>query len=252
MISTQELSNYIENVLDCSNISDYCPNGLQIERMGAIDTIVTGVTASKALIEKAINKNADAILVHHGYFWPNERQVITGMKYDRIQALIFNNIALYGYHLPLDIHPVLGNNVQLANLLHVNKIKSFDTGTAVKLGVIGDIKTPISLNKFSQKIQNIIHRDIITVQGHSENIKKIAICTGAAQDFIEHACNAGADTYISGEISERTTHIARELNINYICAGHHATERYGIKALGNHLATKFSLTHHFIDIDNPA
>ncbi|WP_192483210.1 MULTISPECIES: Nif3-like dinuclear metal center hexameric protein [Cysteiniphilum] len=245
----KELKAYLNQLLNVDTIKDYCPNGLQVEGMKSIHTIVTGVSASLELIEAAILKKADAILVHHGYFWKGENQTITGIKYQRIKALIKHDINLFAYHLPLDIHPTLGNNAQLAQLLGLNVSAEFDTGTTPNYGIICDHHT--TLTDLTQLITDKLKRTPLIVGKMNEDIQKIAICTGGAQDFIEHAYHAGADVYISGEISERTTLIARELGITYIAAGHHATERYGIKTLGQHLAKHFDLTHHFIDIDNP-
>ncbi|WP_440992803.1 Nif3-like dinuclear metal center hexameric protein [Cysteiniphilum litorale] len=249
MIDQKELKAYLNQLLNVDMIKDYCPNGLQVEGKKDIHTIVTGVSASLELIEAATLKKADAILVHHGYFWKGENQTITGIKYQRIKALIKHDINLFAYHLPLDVHPTLGNNAQLAQLLDLNVSAEFDTGTTPSYGIICDHHT--TLTDLTKLITEKLKRTPLIVGKMNENIQKIAICTGGAQDFIEHAYHAGVDVYISGEISERTTLIARELGITYIAAGHHATERYGIKALGQHLAEHFDLTHHFIDIDNP-
>ncbi|WP_411955240.1 Nif3-like dinuclear metal center hexameric protein [Cysteiniphilum sp. JM-1] len=249
MIDQKELKAYLNQLLNVDTIKDYCPNGLQVEGMKSIHTIVTGVSASLELIEAAISKKADAILVHHGYFWKGENQTIAGIKYQRIKALIKHDINLFAYHLPLDVHPTLGNNAQLAQLLGLNVSAEFDTGTTPNYGIICDHHT--TLTDLTKLITYKLKRIPLIVGNMKQEIQKIAICTGGAQDFIEHAYHAGADVYISGEISERTTLIARELGITYIAAGHHATERYGIKALGQHLAKHFDLTHHFIDIDNP-
>ncbi|WHN66727.1 Nif3-like dinuclear metal center hexameric protein [Cysteiniphilum sp. QT6929] len=245
----KELKAYLNQLLNVDMIKDYCPNGLQVDGKKDIHTIVTGVSASLELIEAATLKKADAILVHHGYFWKGENQAITGIKYQRIKSLIKHDINLFAYHLPLDVHPTLGNNAQLAQLLGLNVSAEFDTGTTPNYGIICDHH--ITLAELTHLITDKLKRTPLIVGKMNENIQKIAICTGGAQDFIEHAYYAGADVYISGEISERTTLIARELGITYIAAGHHATERYGIKALGQHLAEHFDLTHHFIDIDNP-
>ena len=250
MILRTQLQSYLDEFLKTKELTDYCPNGLQVEGKTEIKTIVTGVSANLALIKAAIKEQADAIIVHHGYFWKGESYEITGMKYQRIAALINHNINLFAYHLPLDIHPQLGNNVMLAQKLECKVIAEFDTNTQPSYGVLCQSQ-PISLEALKQKIEKNLKRTPMAVGPNKEVIQKIAICTGGAQDFVEAAFDAGADVYISGEISERTTHIANELGISYIAAGHHATERYGIKALGEHLEHKFQLIHHFIDIDNP-
>lgn len=247
-----QLENIINQLLNAKEIADYCPNGLQVDGSKPIKTIVTGVTACQALIDQAIALNADALIVHHSYFWKNEAQTITGIKYQRIKKLIQHNVALLAYHLPLDIHPHLGNNAQLVDRFELCHPQPFDTGTPTPLGLLATTAENITFATLANKIEQSLQRKPMIVEAHQRPIHKVAICSGGAQDFIEHAYHAGADVYISGEISERTTHIARELGINYLSAGHHATERYGVQALGNYLAKAYGLTHHFIDIDNPA
>nr|WP_162902345.1 Nif3-like dinuclear metal center hexameric protein [Facilibium subflavum] len=245
-----ELKRHLDEILAVNEIQDYCPNGLQVQGKKEIQTIITGVTASLALIEKAIEMKADAIIVHHGYFWKNESYPITGMKYQRISQLIKHDINLFAYHLPLDIHPSCGNNAQLAKRLDLKVLGPFDTNTHPSYGIICQ-STAISTDQLASNIEKVLDRAPLVVGPDKEQISKIALCTGGAQDFIEQAFHAGAEVYISGEISERTTHIANELGITYIAAGHHATERYGINALGEHLAKQFKIDHHFIDINNP-
>ncbi len=252
MISRTELEHYVNNLLQCNTIKDYCPNGLQVEGKTEIKTIITGVTACQKLLDAAVEKNADAIFVHHGYFWKGEAYPIIGIKKKRLATLLNHDISLFGYHLPLDLHATLGNNAQLAKRLGIKNTISFDTGTSPSYGIIGDLSSPLSAQKFSMHVGKVLDREPLLIQANDQNIQRIAICTGGAQDFVEHAALAGADLYLSGEISERTTHSALENNIHYIAAGHHATERYGIQTLGEHLAEKFDLEHEFIDIDNPA
>ena len=250
MVLRTALENYLNEFLKKRYLNDYCPNGLQVEGKLKINNIITGVSANLALLKEAIKEKADAIIVHHGYFWKGEAYEITGIKYRRIATLIKHNINLFAYHLPLDIHPQLGNNVMLAKNLECKIIGEFDTNTQPSYGILCQ-SSPISLTALKQNIERKLRRKSLAVGPNKKVIQKVAICTGGAQDFIEAAFCAGADVYISGEISERTTHIAHELGISYIAAGHHATERYGIKALGEHLDSKFKLTHRFIDVDNP-
>ncbi|MFZ9036220.1 MAG: Nif3-like dinuclear metal center hexameric protein [Francisellaceae bacterium] len=246
------LQSYLCKYLRSNEIKDYCPNGLQVEGKAEIQTIVTGVTACQALIDAAIQKKADAIIVHHGYFWKGEPYPITGMRYRRIASLIKQDLNLFAYHLPLDIHPEIGNNVMLAKKLKLNIIGEFDTATTPSYGIMCEPYRALNLEALSTNIHEALKRQALVIPANIETpIRKIAICTGGAQDFIEAAFHAGADVYISGEASERTTHMARELPIHYIAAGHHATERYGIEALGEHLARQFDLQHYFVDIDNP-
>ncbi|QIV95915.1 dinuclear metal center YbgI/SA1388 family protein [Allofrancisella inopinata] len=245
----KDLEKFLNNYFEIDIYKDYAPNGLQIQGSKNIKKVITGVTACQVLIDKAIDENADAIIVHHGYFWKGESYPITGIKYQRIAKLIKNGIHLFAYHLPLDGHREIGNNVLLAKKLNLENISFFDAGVKPDISVIGDCN--LDFTSFSNLLTKTLDREPLIINANSSN-KKVAICTGGAQDFIEYAYNAGATTFISGEISERTTHIARELGINYIAAGHHATEREGVKAIANLLEEKLNLEAKFIDISNPA
>lgn len=233
-------------------IKDYCPNGLQIEGKREIKRIITGVTASQDLIDKAVELNADAILVHHGYFWKGESEAIRGMKGTRIRTLIKNDINLYGYHLPLDIHPELGNNAELARLLDIH-VEGGLEGHPQSVAMYGRLAQPVSGAEFSMRINQVLDRQPLHIAPNDADkmIETVGWCTGGGQDYIELAAQHGLDAFVSGEISERTTYSARELGIHYFSAGHHATERYGIKALGEWLAQEHGLDVTFIDIDNP-
>ncbi|MBQ0746697.1 MAG: Nif3-like dinuclear metal center hexameric protein [Marinobacter sp.] len=232
--------------LQPENFQDYCPNGLQVEGKSDVNTIVTGVTASRALIEAAIAANADMLIVHHGYFWKGEDQSIRGMKRERLKRLLDNDINLVAYHLPLDDHSEYGNNRQLADILGIEKPRPLN-------GLVweGELHEAMSPEKFGLQIARALHRDPLRVGDGKAEIKRVGWCTGAAQGFINTAIDAGLDAYISGEISEPTTHTARECGIHYYAAGHHATERYGVKALGAALEKEFGISHRFIDCDNP-
>ena len=242
------LNNYLNTLLQPERFSDYCPNGLQVEGKPEIYKIVTGVTASMALLEAAVQANADAVLVHHGYFWRGEAQTITGIKKRRIQFLLQHDINLFAYHLPLDMHAELGNNIMLAKQLGL-RVSGW-AGEKNMLAIV-ELNTPQTLQSLSLMINSKLNRPPQVIGNLQKPIQRIALCTGAAQGYIEQAVEAGADVYISGEISEQTVHVATESGMPYISAGHHATERYGIQALGEHLAQKFDLQHEFIDIDNP-
>lgn len=251
MISRIELASYLRNLLACDDFSDYAPNGLQIEGKERIAVICTAVTASIDAIRKAIFLKADALLVHHGYFWRGEAAEIVGMKYERIANLVRSDMNLFAYHLPLDCHPELGNNACLGHLLDVpNPLKHRAGGTANLLwsGVLADSKSMDAMLLF---LTEKLGRAPLGIAGHERPIQSIAWCSGGAEDYIVDAQALGVDAYLSGEISERTFYQARELGISYFSCGHHATERYGIQALGQHLATRFGLTHHFIDSANP-
>ena len=246
MINRTELVTYCNQYLQTESFQDYCPNGLQVEGCDTIVKIVSGVTASQELIDAAIERQADLLLVHHGFFWKGENPVLTGMKKRRLKSLLTHDINLLAYHLPLDAHKILGNNVLLADKLGLD-VEQFFAGNEIAL--LGNIK-PQSGAQFKQHIARVLDREPLHVEV-DRTISKVALCTGAAQSYIEQAIAVGADAFVSGEISENTWHIARENNIHYFSAGHHATERYGVQALGEHLASHFALQHEFVDILNP-
>ncbi|WP_211825925.1 Nif3-like dinuclear metal center hexameric protein [Kistimonas asteriae] len=230
---------------------DYAPNGLQVEGRREVRRVVSGVTACEALLDAAIAADADAILVHHGYFWRGENACLTGMKRRRIGKLIEHDISLIAYHLPLDAHPELGNNACLGKMLGFETTGGMDADEQRSIGLTGRLGTPQSLDALGKQVEQALGRTPLLVSGGNHTIKKVAWCTGGAQGYIEKALDLGADAYISGEISEQTTHFARENGIHYIAAGHHATERYGVQALGEWLSETLGITHQFVDIDNP-
>jgi dinuclear metal center YbgI/SA1388 family protein len=252
VVDLYELERYTNDLLDITRFRDYAPNGLQVEGRSAINTLVTGVTASQRLLDAAVAAGADAVLVHHGYFWKNENPVIRGMKKQRIMTLLKHDISLFGYHLPLDAHPELGNNARLGQLLGISSSEVMDERELQGVGNIGLLAQPVSLYDFGQRVAAVLQREPLLVAGGEHLIQRIAWCTGGAQGYIDKAHELGADAYLSGEISENTTHSARENGLHYIAAGHHATERYGVQALGEHLAARFGLLHRHIDVDNPA
>jgi len=246
-----KLVNQLTELLKPFSISDYCPNGLQVEGAEEVKKIVTGVTASQALIDAAIEAGADTILVHHGFFWKGEDQTITGMKQRRIKALLENDINLLAYHLPLDVHPEFGNNAQLAELLDITYERPLEPWNKNCVAVKGKLKTPMSLEAFAQLVENKLDRKPLINEAGDHLIKTIAWCTGGGQSFIDTAASQGIDAYLTGEASEQTIHSSNEQNIHFIAAGHHATERYGAKALGEYLAKTYDLDVEFIDINNP-
>lgn len=252
IINNLALEKYFTTLLKPSKIRDFCPNGLQIQGSDNIKKIVTGVTASQALIDAAVQLNADAILVHHGYFWKNESYLIRGMKHQRIKSLLMNDINLFAYHLPLDIHPVLGNNAQLAELLDIKVTGPLELGNENSVSIQGEFDEAKSGEDLKALISTRLNRECLHLSPPSNKvIKTIAWCTGGGQNYIELAAEQGIDAFISGEVSEQTTHIVNEMNIHFFAAGHHATERYGVKALGEHLQKELNVEVVFIDIDNP-
>ena len=250
MTSLSDIVAYADDYLQIEHFKDYCPNGLQVECTRPIRRLISGVTASQALIEAALDDKGDAILVHHGYFWRGESPVLTGMKARRIRTLLENDIGLLAYHIPLDAHDTVGNNVQLAKRLGISLKGGFGDCNGVPLARHGTIAS-CTAESFAQKIEQVLSRPPQLIVGGGDRIERIGLCTGAAQDYIEDAARLGLDAYISGEISERTAHIAVEEGIHYYAAGHHATERYGVQALGEHLAAHFQIEHRYIERDNP-
>jgi dinuclear metal center YbgI/SA1388 family protein len=240
-------------ILQPQRFKDYCPNGLQVEGKATIVKMVSGVTASLAFLEKAIEAKADALVVHHGYFFRGEDERVIGQKRKRLAALLKANVSLFAYHLPLDAHPTLGNNAQLGEVLGLPLSATFGPSNhGAELGMYADLKSTISTERFAEQIAAKLGRKPVVVGATSRPLRRIAWCTGAAQDMLQDAIDIDADAFISGEISERTTHLAREMGIVYFAAGHHATERYGVQALGQEIALNLGITHEFIDDDNPA
>jgi len=247
-----ELEQYLAGLLQPEQIKDFTVNGLQVQGKERITKIVTGVTASQALIDKAIAEQADAIIVHHGYFWKNEPYAIRGMKHTRIKSLLVNDINLFAYHLPLDIHPEFGNNAQLAKLFSIENMQPLELGNAKSVAVQGQFSQAITGQKLANKITATLNRACLHIAPPSnKTIKTIAWCSGGGQGYIELAAEQGIDAFISGEASEQTTHVANEMDIHFFAAGHHATERYGIQALGELIAKEHNIEVVFVDIDNP-
>ncbi|MDX8379776.1 MAG: Nif3-like dinuclear metal center hexameric protein [Gallionella sp.] len=243
-----ELRDYNASLLQTGQFKDYSPNGIQLEGRAEVRRIATAVTASQRVINEAIAWGADAILVHHGYFWRNEDPCLTGIKKKRIAQLLKHDVSLLAYHLPLDAHAELGNNAQLAKRLGLVELGRFGEQNII---CHGTLKTAVTLSQFGQQIGRDLKR-IPQVIGEGERvICKLAWCSGGAQGYFEAAILQGVDAYLTGEISEQNYHVANETGVAFIAAGHHATERLGIQALGKHLAAQFKLSHHFFDEDNP-
>jgi len=242
----EEASHY----LNAARIQDYCPNGLQVEGRPQVRRIVSGVTASQALLDAAVEAEADVVLVHHGYFWKNENPCVVGIKQKRLKTLLNNDISLMAYHLPLDVHPEVGNNVQLAKQLDLIIEGPLEPENPRSVGLVGSLVEPLSPRDFARRVHEVLGREPLLIESGGL-IRRIAWCTGAAQGYIDQAIAAGVDAYLTGEASEPTVHSARENGISFIAAGHHATERYGVQALGDYLARRFAIEHLFIDCPNP-
>lgn len=250
-VPLKQLVSYTDTVLAVEKFRDYCPNGLQVEGRSEVRKIVAGVTACQALIDAAIEAQADLILVHHGYFWKGEAQPLVGIKGNRIRALMQSDVSLLAYHLPLDAHPEWGNNVQLAKILGISVDDGLEPGNPLSVGNVGTLAAAESAEQFALRVADALGREPQLISGGERLVQKVAWCTGSAERMIEQADQLGADMFISGEISEPVVHYAREAGIHYLGAGHHATERYGVQALGEHLAAQFDLEYQFIDIHNP-
>ncbi|WP_447529034.1 Nif3-like dinuclear metal center hexameric protein [Vreelandella sp. TE19] len=253
MVNRDQLVKACDHQLRASSFKDYTVNGLQVEGRDSVARVMTGVTANQALLEEAVAWQADMVLVHHGYFWKNEPVAITGMKQKRIKTLLNHDINLLAYHLPLDAHAELGNNAELARRLGWKVEGCIDGELGEGLLWSGRLGQAQSLYGLAEQVSAVLERvpTVIEAPGLAR-IERVAWCTGGAQDMITAAYEAGAQVFVSGEISERTTHLAREMGIHYIAAGHHATERYGVQALGEWLASEYGVAHRFVDIDNPA
>jgi len=251
-VALTELVACADRLLGPERFQDYCPNGLQVEGRAEVRRLVSGVTASLALLEAARAAGADAVLVHHGYFWKGEAAGVVGMKRRRLRLLLENDISLLAYHLPLDAHPRLGNNAQLAQRLGIEVSGGLQPGARDPIGNVGVLPAPLAAADFARHVARQLGREPLLIAGGDHPIRTIGWCTGGGQGYIEQAAALGVDAFLSGEISEQTVHSARELGIHFLAAGHHATERYGAPAVGAWLAAELGIDHQFIDIDNPA
>ncbi|MBK8183678.1 MAG: Nif3-like dinuclear metal center hexameric protein [Candidatus Competibacteraceae bacterium] len=252
MVRLRELTAYTDGLLSAEAFNDYCPNGLQVEGRAEVHTVIGGVTACQRLLDAAVERQADAVLVHHGYFWKGEDPRLIGMKQRRLATLLRHNISLIAYHLPLDAHPELGNNAQLARVLDL-MVSGTVGGNHRTPGLVmlGELPDPLAGDAFAAQLAHRLGREPLYIPGGHAPIRRLAWCTGGAQSFIETALNAGVDAFLTGEASEQTVHFARENGLHFFAAGHHATERYGVPALGDHLGKQFGLNFVFVDIDNP-
>ena len=251
MIKRDAMLAALDTELQTARFKDYCPNGLQVEGREQIRRIVTGVTACQALLDAALVEEADAVLVHHGYFWRGEDERVRGIKRQRLQTLLRHDLNLFAYHLPLDVHPLLGNNATLAARLDFTVSGGLEPDNPLSVGLQGELPEVMTAAELAAHIEDRLGREVMHIGDPGDEIETVGWCTGAAQGYIERAQALGLDAYISGEISEQTVHFARETGIHYFACGHHATERFGVQALGDWLAQRYGIEHIFIDIDNP-
>ena len=251
MASLDNIIKWCNQTLKTNEFKDYAPNGLQIEGKSEVKRILCAVTASQEAIDAAIAQKADVLLVHHGYFWKGEPYPITGMRGKRIKRLIQHDISLLAYHLPLDSHPILGNNAAIAEILQLENIENLNPTERHPIGNIGYLPQPISPENFKQYLTEKLGFDAIHLNAEKKTIQKIGFCTGAAQDFITQAAEMDCDAYISGEVSERTFYEATELDIHYYACGHHATERYGVQRLAKAISEQFEIEYSYYELNNP-
>jgi len=254
-IQVVQLQQWLDETLQPQRFRDYCPNGLQVEGKSTIRRLVTGVTASQALLHAAIVRQADAVLVHHGWFWKHEDACVRGPKRRRLALALAHELNLLAYHLPLDAHPELGNNAQLGVQLALT-VQRDAQGAPVTCGPdglvwLGECTPDTTLDTFAKHVHQTLQRQPLAVGDPQRPVRRIAWCTGGAQGFMQAAVDAGADVYLTGEASEQNFHLAQETGVGFIAAGHHATERYGVRALGLEIARHFGIEVTFVDLDNP-
>jgi len=255
-VDSRVLASWLDETLQAARFKDYCPNGMQVEGRSEVGHIITGVTASEALLRAAVERGADAVLVHHGWMWRNEDRRVIGTRRTRMALTLKNDLNLYAYHLPLDAHPTLGNNAQLARVLGLSPARR-DDGAPLTCGQdgliwLGEASGLTTLGQLGERVAQRLGRPPLVVGDPDQPLTTIAWCTGGAQGMMGDAVDAGASVYITGEVSESTVHLARETGVGFIAAGHHATERYGVQALGQAVAERFGVKVEFVDIDNPA
>lgn len=251
MAQLNDIIQWCDRTLQSHQFKDYAPNGLQIEGKQDIKKILCAVTASLDAIEAAIEQKADMLLVHHGYFWKGEAYPITGMRGKRIKALIQHDISLVGYHLPLDAHTSLGNNVAIADLLELGNLEALDPTERFPIGNIGYLAQPMTADTFKSFVSERLGFNAIHLPADKTEIRKVGFCTGGAQDYIAKAALQDCDAYISGEVSERTFYEAKELDVHYYACGHHATERYGVQRLAQAIAEQFNIEYSYFELNNP-
>lgn len=250
-LTPQDLAEHLDQLLDASRDKDFGPNGLQVDGRRPIRHIATGVSACSELFERARDAGADAVLVHHGLFWEGLPRQLTGAQYRRVATLIDAGMALLAYHLPLDRHAELGNNVLAAKRLGLYSLEPFGLYQGIPIGYRGRYPEPLPSHELVDRLRLTFEREPLAFLSGPDPISTVGIISGGAQGELYQAIAAGLDAYVTGEASEWVMNVARENRIHYFACGHYATERLGIRALGEHLAERFGLAHDFIDVPNP-
>ena len=246
-----ELSAYLDRLLEAGRGADVCPNGLQVEGRRRVARLITGVSACRELFETARQRGADAVLVHHGIFWRGAPPVLTGVQYRRVAELVRGEMSLLAYHLPLDRHPELGNNALAAGALGLGELTPFGTLEGETWGCRGRFPEPVSMADFTGRCRELFGGEPLVFAHGPDPLSSAGIVSGGAQRVLTEAIDAGLDLFLTGEVSEWVMNLAREAEIHFVAAGHYATERLGVRALGEHLAERFGIAVEFVDIPNP-
>jgi dinuclear metal center YbgI/SA1388 family protein len=245
----RELERFLDTLLESAKFGDYSPNGLQVEGRAEVQRVVVGVTACQELIDEAVRRGADTLITHHGFFWKGESPRVVGHRRRRLAALLGYDLNLFAYHLPLDAHPELGNNAQWAATMGWRTLGRFGPQD---IGCWGEPACPCRLSELTEALSSRLERTPLVIGDETRIIRRVAWCSGGAQGYIEDALALGVDAYLSGEISEQTPHVARENDLAYLACGHHATERFGPRALAEYLQRETGLDCVFVDCPNPA
>lgn len=251
MADLHEMVAFMDRLLEVETITDYGPQGLQVEGAPEVGRVVTGVSACLPLFERAVETGAQMVLVHHGMFWDNESRVVRGSLKDRLRFLLANDLSLVGYHLPLDRHPEVGNNAGLYARLGLTGRRPFGRYKGQSIACMGDLEAPMPFDAFRARVGEVLGDEGLVLPFGPDTVRTVAICSGGAPELLREAIETGADVYLTGEASEWVYHLAREEKIHYIGAGHHRTERFGVMALGEVLEREFGVECRFVDIPNP-
>lgn len=250
-VQTTALVAYLDDYLEAAAVPDYGPNGLQVEGAPTVRTLVTGVSACRELFERARDRSADAVLVHHGLFWRGTPYPLVGLQFRRVAELVRGGMALLAYHLPLDRHSQVGNNAVAARALGLQELSPFARHEGVALGWCGSLAEPILASELAARCARLYGQQPLLLGPAERQVRRVGIVSGGAQREFHQAIAEGLDAFVTGEASEWVTNLARESGVAYLAAGHYATERIGVRALGEHLAERYGIAVEFVDVPNP-